>query len=280
MHPSSSTENSYLCKTGQADKERLDAQSQLAIIPLREALTKWTERLDKDSILQLLDFGCGAGSSMDKLQKQFPKATYIGLDRSKEQIDVAQKAHPKGIFLVGDEKNKIGCKELSKADLVFMQFVAMHQNDLKAFFTNVVEKMKPGAQLLIFDPYSDSKRIKLDNEAKVVEAQNARFKLKAEMAESVGRLYNAAKQYPKLLKGLGMVRIDKYSKENMCFALEDIRTILVSNWETARENERFRPFISITEVDRHIKALKEAKDDTIVYLGDTRIIIAQKPCKE
>lgn len=266
--------NSYINKVGEADKERLDMQAQLAIIPLREALAKWTDRLDLASILDVLDFGCGAGSSMDELRKQFPKATYIGLDRSEEQVSVSQKAHPTGTFIVGDEKSKA---EIAKADLVYMQFVAMHQDDIEGFYSSIVGNMKPGAQLLVFEPYSDISRIKTDSPAAVIESQKARFKMNAEVAKNVGRVYNAVQQYPDMLKALGMENIDEYRKENMCFPLRDIRTILVSNWETARDGERFRPFISVDEVNRHIETLKQASDDTVLYLGDTRILIAQKP---
>jgi trans-aconitate methyltransferase len=274
MSVSSTSANSYVNKVGAADKERLDLQAQLANIPLREAVAKWTDRLEVDSILSLLDFGCGAGSSIEELRKQFPKATYIGLDRSEEQIAVAGKAHPNECFVVGDEKSQA---EIAKADLVYMQFVAMHQDNLEIFFSNVVAGMKPGAQLLIFEPYSDISRVKADNPEEIVASQIARFKMNAEIANKVGRRYNAVEHYPDLLKALGMEQIDVYRKENMCFQLRTIRTILVSNWENAKDNERFRSYITVDEVERHVAALKQAPDDTILYLGDTRILIAQKP---
>ncbi|HEV8052670.1 MAG TPA: hypothetical protein VGP47_09255, partial [Parachlamydiaceae bacterium] len=81
------SESSYVLKTGVEDVKRLNAQAQLTTVPLQEALTKWTERFDKNAILRLIDYGCGVGSSMELLKKQFTMAKYIGIDQSQEQID-------------------------------------------------------------------------------------------------------------------------------------------------------------------------------------------------
>lgn len=272
------SETSYVCKIGPEDALRLNAQAQLTVIPLQEALTEWTERLDKDAISRLLDFGCGVGASIDHLKDRFPNAKYIGLDRELAQIDVAKNAHPEETFVVGDEKSEIAQGELQKADLVYMQFVAMHQTDLDGFFSYVVANMQPGAQLLIFEPYSDFKKIERGSDQAVIEAQKARFEFSAKVAENVGRTYNAVALFPDILQKLGMIGIAEYRKENMCFPLAQIRdTILIPNWQTARDGERFRSIITVDRVDSYIKTLQEASGDTSIYIGDSRIIIAQKP---
>ncbi len=271
-------QSTYVCKTGQADEKRLNAQAELTTVPLREAINKWKERLNSDKISILIDFGCGVGSSVYELKSQFPHASYIGIDRSQEQIDVAKKAHPDETFMVGDQSCDTIHSELHKADLIYMQFVAMHQTNLIGFFGNIIPHMKPGAQLLIFEPYSDFNKIEKGIDPAVDKTQKARFELSAKVAESVGRTYNAVTLFPKLLEDLGMANIAEYSKVNMCFRLEDIGdSILIPNWKTARDGEHFRSFITVEEVDSHCKTLQEANGDTVVYIGDSRIILAQQP---
>lgn len=278
MQASQAHRSSYVCKIGQADEKRLDAQVELTVVPLNEAITKWTERLDQNTISRILDFGCGVGSSKQELCKLFPNATYIGMDREEAQIAVARGKHPEGTFVIGDEKSETAREELSQADVVYMQFVAMHQTNLVDFFSNIVAHMKPRAQLLIFDPYSDFDKINVGNDPKVVEVQQARFLLSAQVAAKLGRSRNAVELYPILLAQLGMVNIMEYRKENMCFPLSEVReSLLIKNWETSKDCEHTRPFTTVDKIDAYINTLKMANSNTMVYIGDTRIIIAKKP---
>lgn len=50
----------------------------------------------------LFDLGCGTGAKIVGIRKLFPSICYVGVDNSKEMIDVARIKHPGEEFIVGD----------------------------------------------------------------------------------------------------------------------------------------------------------------------------------
>lgn len=62
--------------------------------------------LTKERFDSVLDAGCGTGSILEMLQRDYPDARYTGIDLSSKMIEVAKrKALPGVTFLQGDCEN-------------------------------------------------------------------------------------------------------------------------------------------------------------------------------
>lgn len=56
----------------------------------------------QDKTIDILDVGCGTGSSVARLQKAFPSAQVVGLDISGKMLEAARTAFPEVKFVQGD----------------------------------------------------------------------------------------------------------------------------------------------------------------------------------
>ncbi len=97
---------------------------------------------------QVLDLGCGNGRFYPSVFKK--EAFYTGLDNSKELIEIAQKKHPQGSFVLGDALS-LPFKD-SAFDVVFSIAVLHHipsVNFREKFINECQRVLKPGGFLII-----------------------------------------------------------------------------------------------------------------------------------
>ena len=110
-----------------------------------------------DQELQVLDLGCGVGSSVLYLAEHFAQpAQFTGISISSVQIEYAQRfgeEHIRGQrcrFLTGDF---LDLPTLPPIDLAFAIEAFLHATDAQRFFAQVAQKLKPGGKLILIDDF-------------------------------------------------------------------------------------------------------------------------------
>ncbi len=99
-------------------------------------------------VRRLLDFGCGAGRSLEYLVEAFPKAEVHGFDPSKESLRHAAQRAPTAI-LADDWKNV----SAQRFDVVFAANVFHHiaRAELAQWLRHCGEVLAPGGRLFVFE---------------------------------------------------------------------------------------------------------------------------------
>jgi SAM-dependent methyltransferase len=97
--------------------------------------------------MNVVDYGCGTGGFLHQLNERMSFENYLGVDISYEAIQKALK--------FGDHFRQIDPFDfsmLSNAEMVFLMDALEHVEDDAEFLKNLVDGMKPGANLLISVP--------------------------------------------------------------------------------------------------------------------------------
>ena len=117
----------------------------------RWILSKLLNLLPKNqSGLRVLDIGCGNGFIASCIaEKGFE---VIGIDTSKEGIDIAKKAYPNIKFEVASAYDEL-VDIAEKVDVAIVADVIEHLYSPKTLLKNVNSVLKPGGMLIISTPY-------------------------------------------------------------------------------------------------------------------------------
>ncbi len=128
--------------------------------------TSWSELnfLFKDFLKKgdkVLDIGCGNGRSYEKIA---PVADYIGIDNSKELIEIARKSYPDGDFRVADALNPPFNDE--EFDKIYSTALFHHipSEELRMEFLRKINRLlKPGGimVLTVWDIWEKTARKKM-----------------------------------------------------------------------------------------------------------------------
>jgi trans-aconitate methyltransferase len=104
------------------------------------------------SSTSIIDFGCGNGSYLELLAREFPQKRYFGIDANPEILGLAR-SRP----LPGNISFHASLAEIKEQtiDFVLMRYVVMHLSDREAVFLGIREVLKPGAAVLIIEPDDD-----------------------------------------------------------------------------------------------------------------------------
>jgi SAM-dependent methyltransferase len=94
----------------------------------------------------ILDIGCGNGSLLLALQRQWPRASLRGLDPSPESVRCARDAG------IDARCGRVGEVQLAPADLVISVNVIEHVEDPLVFLQAVATLLSPGGSLLVACP--------------------------------------------------------------------------------------------------------------------------------
>ncbi|HEX4481048.1 MAG TPA: class I SAM-dependent methyltransferase [Rudaea sp.] len=99
-------------------------------------------------IHRLLDFGCGAGRSLEYLVAAFPKAQVFGFDPSSESLRHAAQRAPSAVLAA--DWNEIAAKRF---DVVFAANVFHHvaRAELAQWLQRCGEALAPGGRLFVFE---------------------------------------------------------------------------------------------------------------------------------
>lgn len=100
-----------------------------------------------DSVVRVLDLGCGTGFFSDALAEHFPQADIVGLDIAEGMVDFARTQRCKNIqWLCADAE--ILPLQSASIDVVFSSLAIQWCENLPALFYEVRRVLKPGGQFL------------------------------------------------------------------------------------------------------------------------------------
>lgn len=273
---SAQTKPSYMLKTGEGDRERLNMQSVFAEAPLLEAMTKWqTEGLLESDFSGkiLLDFGCGTGSACSFLKKNFPNVNYQGVDLAADSIASAQAAYPNETFFIGNEQEQ---SIIHQADIIFVRFVVQHQCDPEQFLCDLTSQMKNGAKILIFEPYTNVDHISKELPNSLYQTRVRLTDYKFTLGELAGNQQNFAPKILNHLTLLGLSKVQEFVTGPLLFSLDSLRELLVGNLNSMKTKLIQHNIATEDEIENHIKTINTHEDVEGVYLGDTYILLAKK----
>lgn len=100
---------------------------------------------------RVLDAGCGNGYFLSSLSRFFPDKTYVGIDVSRELIDVARNnyARPGLGFELADF---FAYKPEAPVDFLFMRLVVQHLQGVSAVLERAKDLVEQGGTLLVVEP--------------------------------------------------------------------------------------------------------------------------------
>jgi 2-polyprenyl-3-methyl-5-hydroxy-6-metoxy-1,4-benzoquinol methylase len=101
-----------------------------------------------DEMLQILDYGCGVGRSLDILEKYFPKAELWGYDVSEQSIEVARQRTERTHLTSNFEKLPLDSFDIILAANVFHHIPPESRLDALEYCKSL---LKPGGRLFIFE---------------------------------------------------------------------------------------------------------------------------------
>ena len=108
------------------------------------------EELKRYPFTDLLDVGCGTGSMIELLAKEYPDRRYTGLDLTPKMIEVAKaKRIPNAEFLVGDSEALPFAAESFDAVICANSF--HHYPNPQKFFDGAARVLRPGGRLILRD---------------------------------------------------------------------------------------------------------------------------------
>jgi len=111
-------------------------------------------RIDIAAPRRIVDLGCGPGNSAVVLKERWPGAEIVGVDSSKEMIDVARKEQPEGKWVAGDiwDWAREAGGELEKFDIVFSNAALQWVGNHAALFPALMSRVAAGGALAVQIP--------------------------------------------------------------------------------------------------------------------------------
>lgn len=142
----------YMIPVGESDRKRLDALG--AIFNPTSMTWITSNNIPKDA--KFLDVGCGNGGLTNLFAKTYPGAECVGVDISKEQIDVAKNAaqqekltnltwHVSDVYCLEDLKEK----HPGLFDIVHCRFILSHLTDPPKAVDQMLSMVRPGGLLIV-----------------------------------------------------------------------------------------------------------------------------------
>lgn len=118
-------------------------------------LYKWPclkKYIPKEPNITIVDFGCGAGQLIHKLEKINPSSHYVGLDVSDECINRNKKKFKKHEFHLIIDGGKLPFKNNSVEYIISADSIE-HVYDTDLAFKEFTRVLKPGGKIIITTPY-------------------------------------------------------------------------------------------------------------------------------
>lgn len=122
-------------------------------IARKHRLLSSLEGINFDENTRVLEVGCGAGFSVNYLDK--PYSAYVGVDYSKGLIDYAKQYNSslKAQFICVNIKEY---QPEEKFDVIFMIGVLHHFDDMQGILAHIVSFLNPGGVLVANEPQSSN----------------------------------------------------------------------------------------------------------------------------
>ena len=102
---------------------------------------------------QILDFGCGVGTSLPYLKQYFPDAELLGADISRKSLELAHQHHGSIASLVNFDAHQDLPFDVHSFDLIFSACVFHHipHNLHNRILGGILRILKPGGWLFLFE---------------------------------------------------------------------------------------------------------------------------------
>lgn len=107
----------------------------------------------------IVDVGCGAGTAAKYLKGKY--SSYIGIDQSKKEIDLAKTLYKNNKNVRFMARNIKDVNLVQKADVVLCLGALHHMTDLRQVLQTLKNIAKPEAILLVIEPYKNNLLINL-----------------------------------------------------------------------------------------------------------------------
>ncbi|MEH2319948.1 class I SAM-dependent methyltransferase [Nostoc sp.] len=121
------------------------------IKPLIEMISEYSDRIENQQKLRILDIGCGNGS-LSKLIAQHGYEV-VGIEESESGVKFASQTFPDCHFIQGTIYNLPYAEIGEKFDIVIAAEVIEHLYYPKQLIRNAKECLKPNGRLIITTPY-------------------------------------------------------------------------------------------------------------------------------
>ncbi|MCC3371666.1 class I SAM-dependent methyltransferase [Cohnella sp. REN36] len=177
-----------------------------------------------DRPVNLIDYGCGYGYMGLKLLELLPTgSTYTGVDRGERLIEEAKR-----IYAELPYETRFVCADIrtwkaeSVYDVALCHAVLLHLEDPKATLRSMIERVKPGGKVLVFEPHWISSMANQWLEGTSmpdVVPLGILQKLFERDAERTGRDGNVGLKAPAYLAELGLVGVDCRVSDKVNFVL-------------------------------------------------------------
>lgn len=210
----------------------------------------------------IVDFGCGDGSYLALLAREYPKKRYFGVEIDDTMRAIAERKRRHGNISFHKSLGEI---EGSPVDFFLMRYVVMHLEDRARVFRTVRERSSDSAALLIIEP--DDGKIKIDPPFSLLE-------------EAVARI-QAASRHRNLRD-----RLDD-ELEIVGFELADAASPIISNGDETLDRKILRYAYSLIELglQANISQAQKAslldwglsKEQSVQFGFDGRLYVRQSP---
>jgi SAM-dependent methyltransferase len=127
-----------------------DYESPYNLSPYYFLWTVIADRIRRDGLQRVLEIGCGTGQLAALLLDQ-GVVDYVGLDFSAKAIEIAERAAPRGRFLVDDARHSRAYGEVPCDVLICTEVLEHIEDDL-----GVVTKFPPGTRCIFSVPSYES----------------------------------------------------------------------------------------------------------------------------
>lgn len=108
--------------------------------------------LDTTAALRLLDFGCGVGASIPYLRKYFAQSELLGVDVSKESLELAWTRHGKLASFMKMSESEMP-PEVEALDAAYAMCVFHHIDECKhvELLSKIRGRLKPNGLLMVYE---------------------------------------------------------------------------------------------------------------------------------
>jgi trans-aconitate methyltransferase len=144
----------------------------------------------------VVDFGCGDGTYLDLLAREFPEKRYFAIDSNEQMREIAQRKCRHDNISFHSSLDEI---DASAVDFFLMRYVVLHLENRELVFQSIRECASTDASILIIEP--DDRKIKIDPPFSLLEEAIARM-------QAASRHRNLREQLDDELQAIGFSLID------------------------------------------------------------------------
>jgi hypothetical protein len=147
----------------------------------------------------IVDFGCGDGSYLELLAREFPEKRYFGIESNQDMRTIAERKRCHDNISFHSSLSEV---DASAVDFFLLRYVVMHLEDRGRVFQSVRERASCEAAILIIEP--DDQKLKINPPFTLLEDAVARM-------QAVSKHRNLREQLDDELETIGFSLVDQAS---------------------------------------------------------------------